>query len=195
MVNADPMTERVSFRTGRGKNRVVIADDVDNRTDDLIRPGADRGEHRSGVGGDLVNLQVDISGADQRTERVERALPRQERETPGLDDCDVMVTGGLCSCIGLWRVIIGGMRPTLRRLRSRMQPTSGEAPRAVDQASLAPRPRENLLAGSLPHGARPRRPGLTKVTPRPTSAFELIDVPIRAAVGDLVLAAAITRTA
>jgi hypothetical protein len=44
--------------------RVVIADDVDNRTDDLIRSGADRGEHRSGVGGDLVNLQVDVSGAD-----------------------------------------------------------------------------------------------------------------------------------
>ena len=41
-----------------------------------------RGEHRSGVGGDLVNLQVDIAGADQRTERVERALPRKERETP-----------------------------------------------------------------------------------------------------------------
>ena len=29
---------------GRGKNRVVIVYDVDNRTDDLIRPGADRGE-------------------------------------------------------------------------------------------------------------------------------------------------------
>jgi hypothetical protein len=51
---------------GRGKNRVVIAHDVNNRTNDLIRPGADRGEHRSGVGSDLVNLQFDISGADQR---------------------------------------------------------------------------------------------------------------------------------
>ncbi len=76
-----------------GKNRVVIADDVNNRTDDLIRPGADRGEHRSGVGSDLADLQVDVSSADQRTERVERALPRKERETPGFDDCDVMVAG------------------------------------------------------------------------------------------------------
>ena len=78
---------------GCGKNRIVIADDVNNRTDDLIRPGADRGEHRSGVGSDLINLQDDVSGADQRTERVERALPRKERETLGLDDCDVMVAG------------------------------------------------------------------------------------------------------
>ena len=86
---------------GCGKNRVVIADDVDNRTDDLIRPGADRGEHRSGVGSDLINLQVDISGADQCTERVERALPRKERETPGLDDCDVMVAGWVVQLCGV----------------------------------------------------------------------------------------------
>jgi hypothetical protein len=43
------------------------------------------------------------------------------------------------------------------------------APGAVEQASLAQRLRENLLAGSPPW-ARPRHPGLTKVTPRPTSA-------------------------
>ena len=88
------------------------------------------------------------------------------------------------------------MRPTLRRLRSRMTTHQRRAPRAVDQASLARGRGENLLClVVLPHGARPRHPGLTKVTPRPTSAFELIDVPIRAAIGDLVLAAAITRTA
>src|SRR6476646_3380538 len=58
------------------------------------------------------------------------------------------------------------MRPTLRRLESQMQPTSGAA-EAVDQTSLAQRPRENLLAGSLPYGqgqgtlARPKSlPGL-----------------------------------
>ena len=58
------------------------------------------------------------------------------------------------------------MRPTLRRLESQMQPTS-VAPEAVDQTSLAQRPRENLLAGSLPYGhgqgtlARPKSlPGL-----------------------------------
>ena len=34
---------------------------------------------------------------------------------------------------------------------ARMQPIS-RAPGAVDQASLAQRPRENLLSGSLPHG-------------------------------------------
>ena len=93
VVNADPMTERVSWRQAAARTELSSADDVDNRTDDLIRSGADRGEHRSGVGSDLVNLQVDISGADQRTERIERALPCKERETPGLDDCDVMVAG------------------------------------------------------------------------------------------------------
>ena len=59
------------------------------------------------------------------------------------------------------------MRPTLRRLESQMQPTSG-APEAVDQTSLAQRPRENLLAGSLPYGHG--QGTLTQVTPRPTSA-------------------------
>ena len=135
---------------GRGKNRVVIAHDVDYRTDDLIRPGADRGEHRSGVGGDLVNLQVDISGADQRTERVERALPRKERETPGLDDCDVMVAGWV---VQLCWVVASDHR------RHAAHPAPPEKPdathqrralRAVDQASLAQRPRENLLAGQPP---------------------------------------------
>ena len=65
---------------------MVIADDVDNGTDDVIGPGADRREHHGGVGGDLVNLHVDVSGAYQRTGRVERALPRQEGETPGLTE-------------------------------------------------------------------------------------------------------------
>jgi len=40
------------------------------------------------------------------------------------------------------------MRPTLHRLESQMQPTSG-APEAVDQTSLAQRPRENLHAGVI----------------------------------------------
>jgi hypothetical protein len=43
------------------------------------------------------------------------------------------------------------MRPTLRRLESQMQPTSG-APEAVDQTSLAQRPRENLLVAASPVG-------------------------------------------
>ena len=151
MVNADPMTERVSWRQAAA-SRVVIADDVNNRTDDLIRPGADRGEHRSGVGGDLVNLHVDVSGADQRTERVERALPRQERETPGLDDCDVMVTGWV---VPLYWVVASDHRGHAAHPAPPEKPDATHqrrTPRAVDQASLAQRPRENLLAGSLPHG-------------------------------------------
>src|SRR6476660_3226696 len=69
---------------GCGQNRGVLADDVNDRTDDLIGAGADRREHHSGIGSDLVDLQLNVSGADQRTEHVERALPRKERETPGL---------------------------------------------------------------------------------------------------------------
>jgi len=68
------------------------------------------------------------------------------------------------------------MRPTLRRLESQMQPTSGAA-EAVDQTSLAQRPRENLLAGSLPYGhgqgtlARPKSlPGLPQPLRRRTTA-------------------------
>jgi hypothetical protein len=60
--------------------------------------------------------------AHQRTERFERALPRQERETLRLDDCDMAVTGWVVQLFWVEARDHRGLRPTLRPLRIRKQP-------------------------------------------------------------------------
>ena len=52
----------------------------------------DRSECDRRVGHHLVDLDVDVSSANQCAGDIERALPGQEGGSPGLDDRDVVIT-------------------------------------------------------------------------------------------------------
>ena len=86
---------------GGGQHCGVVADHIDYRADDLARLGADRSECDRRVGDDLVDLDVNVSGANQCAGDIERALPRQEGGSTGLDDRDVVVARWRVQLIGV----------------------------------------------------------------------------------------------
>src|SRR5690606_1604821 len=59
---------------GGCQHRVLVADHIDDGTDDVLGAGADGGEGGEGVGRDLVDLGVEVSGADEGSGGVEGAL-------------------------------------------------------------------------------------------------------------------------